>query len=294
MKRAWVWLVLAACAAPWPRPTRSNEWQAAFRACRGGNQQACYWRAASLRAQDFDGAVKLYERSCEGGAGQSCNELGFFAKQGRGVPESGAKAMEYWKRACALGSKDGCDSLGTGWRDGVGGEVNHAEAVKAYQTACALKDEYGCSNLALALMLGEGVPKDAARAEALWRAGCANDENVSDACRHLGTRLVRGDGVTRDVEGGLAMLRRGCRLGGAADCYAASVAMQAFGDSIEARRYLRTSCAWGSAKGCFTLSQALMAGDAGVEELAEAKAVKQKACADGLDEACEAGAPASP
>lgn len=289
MSRAWwVCLVLVtSCARTWPKPQKGTEWHAAFRACRGGDQRACYWRANSVRSSDFDEAIKLYRASCDAGLGESCNELGFFAKDGRGLPKSGADAMKYWDRACTAGSRDGCDSLGTGWRDGVGGEVNHPRAVVAYEAACKLLDPAGCTNLGRALMKGEGVEKNASRAEALWRQVCANDEKIDDACRFLGDALVRGEGVTRDLEGGLAMLRRACRLGEAEDCRVAGVAMREFGDSLEGLRHLRTSCTWGSPRGCFELSEVLARGGTGVDDPEEADDARAWACRDGHAAACE-------
>ncbi len=287
MKRAW-WAVLLAlsCAKTWPRPETSGAWNEALRACRSGDQRACYWKANRLRSSDPVAAAKVHEAACNAGAGQSCNELGFAARDGRGLEKSATRAMALWQRACDLGSKDGCDSLGTGWRDGVGAKVDLGAASVAYEAACAQQDAAGCTNLGLALMEGQGVAKNEARAEALWRQVCATEE-ILESCRYLGVALVRGAGVRQDIEGGLAMLRRACRLGGAADCLAAGAEMVEHGDAVEALRYVRTSCTWGSGPGCYQLSKLLRAGDAGVAALEEATEAQARACDADVALACE-------
>ncbi|MGV3622565.1 MAG: tetratricopeptide repeat protein [Archangium sp.] len=292
MKRvAWVVLVAMSCAKSWPRPERTMDWDHAFRACRSGDQRACYWRANSLRHSDLEAAIELYEKSCDANVGASCNELGFFAKDGTGLPKSGTAAMEYWKKSCAAGNDDGCDSLGTGWRDGVGGEKNAVEAAKAYALACEQLDEAGCTNLGRALMRGDGVARDAKRAIELWTRVCnGEDEAIYTSCRYLGDALVRGEaGTPRDVELGLKVLRRACRFGDENDCYVASLAMSEAGDSIEALRYLRASCTWGHAEGCARLAATLTAKNT-ADALEEAAAATQRACAKGFASACPADA----
>lgn len=294
MKRWSVLLLLAlSCAKSWPKPERSTEWQAAFRACRGGDQRACYWQASSVRWTDRPRAVALFVKACDANVGEACNELGFYAKDGNELPKSGTAAMAYWEKSCALDSDDGCDSLGTGWRDGVGGEKNLERAAKAYERACAMKDEAGCTNLGRALMNAEGVTADPARAVTLWRQVCSGDDAlIYTSCRYLGDALVRGQGgVPRDVEGGLKALRRACRFGDEKDCFAASEAMAEVGDSTEALRYLRASCTWGLAEGCAKLSATLSAkSNASADDVEEAAEAKKKACRKGVSAACQSDA----
>ena len=273
--RPWVALVFAACAATWPRPNSGSEWQATWRACRDGNQAACYWKA---RDEEPAKRRALYQTACDANVGRACNELGFFIARDGG----GARAMELWKRACELGSKDGCDSLGTGWRDGVGGTVDARAALDAYERACRMHDATGCTNLGRQLLAS-----DPARAEKLWREVCASEE-ISDACRLLGIARVHGEGLARDVDEGLSLLRRACRLGDADDCLATGEVLEELHQPGESLRYVRTSCTWGSAAGCLKLSRTLRLGEPDDEALREARDAELFACAHG---ACDAGVP---
>lgn len=281
MKRAPVWWLLLASCATWSSgPQTNDEWNAAYRACRDGNQTACYWKIGSLAPGERRAA---YQRACEANVAAACNDLGFF------VAQDGQKtrAVELWRKSCELGSKDGCDSYGTGLRDGLGGAVDETGAVAAYELACRQNDAAGCTNLGRQLLNGRGVARDTARAEKLWRTTCASEE-IHDSCRVLGLALVRGEGLTKDVDGGVVMLKRACRYGKAADCFAASEVLEELQQPAEALRYLRTSCAWGSSNGCRALAKVLRTGKPGDEEEREALEAEAFVCSHGD---CDGGAP---
>ena len=61
-------LVFAACAATWPRPTSGGEWQATYRACRDGNQAACYWKA---REEEPSKRRAIYQAACDANVGST-------------------------------------------------------------------------------------------------------------------------------------------------------------------------------------------------------------------------------
>jgi TPR repeat protein len=289
LRRAFVLLLsaLMGCAASFPRPETSTDWDLRRRQCRDGDQRACHWKGiAELREGKIEQAAQTLQRSCEAGVAESCNDVGFFFSQPYApIVRDAVKGRALWQRACERGSKDGCDSWGTGLRDGVGGPVDLVGAVAAYERACKLEDSAGCTNLAAALLEGRGAPIDAMRAEALWRKICARDD-IYLSCRLLGSAIARGRGLPVDVKEGLSLLRRACNNGKAADCLEASSVMQEVGSKGEALRYLRTSCDWGSVRGCRELGRTLRAsGDP--EDSDEAEEMLQRACDARDEESCQ-------
>jgi TPR repeat protein len=282
------------CANSLPRPQTGSEWNEFLRACRAGDQRACYWKGSlELSSGNTAQGVELMVRACDAGVGMACNEVGFFHSEAKhGFKRDGARAVALWKRACEQGSKDGCDSWGTGLRDGVGGPIDLEGAVAAYERACKLDDAAGCTNLGAALLRGAGTKANPARAEALWRKVCAQEE-IYRSCRLLGAELVRGELIKpREEEEGLAVLRRACNLGRGDDCLEAALAMRDYGSKAESLRYLRTSCAWESTRGCRELGKVLSR-DPAEDAQEESRAVLQKACERKDDESCKLLAPAA-
>ena len=276
------------CAHSLPRPENFGEWQELFRACRAGDQRACYWRGISDVSEGrIEEGVKRIETACDAGVGIACNIQGFIYSEGRYQRKIDApRARALWARSCSLGSKDGCDSWGTGLRDAVGGPADLPGAAAAYELACKRDDGAGCTNLAKALLHGEGVGKDATRAALLLRTICARETDSQDSCRVLGAALVHGDGLTADVPEGLTLLRRACNIGGAEDCQEAGELMVGFGSQSEGVRYLRTSCTWGRVAGCRALGLRLLEGPDEEGAHDEARDVLRSACSGGDKPSC--------
>ena len=59
---------------------------------------------------DYQKAVELYQKACDGGAALGCYNLGFLYENGQGVGQNFSTAKQYYGKACDLGLQFGCDS----------------------------------------------------------------------------------------------------------------------------------------------------------------------------------------
>ena len=61
--------------------------------------------------QDYNKAIKLYKKACDGDIAEACHNLGVLYALGKGVKQDYDSAKRYVFKACALGFQDGCDYL---------------------------------------------------------------------------------------------------------------------------------------------------------------------------------------
>lgn len=101
-----------------------------------------------ILAARWHDSIVLYERACELRDAPACATAARFHANGKGVPPSRAKQMEFLAKACALGQAESCTA-----------------PAKAFAT-------------------GNGVPHDERRARDLWERGCGG--GIEAACDALG------------------------------------------------------------------------------------------------------------
>ena len=58
---------------------------------------------------DYQKAVELYQKACDGGAALGCYNLGFLYANGQGVKQDFPTAKQYFGKSCDLGLQSGCD-----------------------------------------------------------------------------------------------------------------------------------------------------------------------------------------
>ncbi|MFL5351635.1 tetratricopeptide repeat protein [Archangium sp.] len=58
--------------------------------------------------KDVRRAASLYEKACQGGDAQGCNNLGVMYKQGTGVKKDKRRAAQLFKQACGGGYTEAC------------------------------------------------------------------------------------------------------------------------------------------------------------------------------------------
>ena len=61
--------------------------------------------------QDYKQAKRQYEKACNLGHFDGCNNLAIMYAEGKGVKSDNAKAKEFFKKICEGGIKMGCENL---------------------------------------------------------------------------------------------------------------------------------------------------------------------------------------
>jgi hypothetical protein len=134
--------------------------------------------------KDFEAAAQMFRRSCDGGNGQGCEQLGFLYYDGTGVPKDFAQTAKLYQAACEEGIYQACSNLGMLYRNGEGVAKSDQMALPFFQRSCAGNFAAGCYNLGLLYHHGEGVSKDEAKAAKIYQKGC--DLGDTTACLNLG------------------------------------------------------------------------------------------------------------
>tara|TARA_R110000868_G_scaffold50530_3_gene161400 strand:- start:3366 stop:3983 length:618 start_codon:yes stop_codon:yes gene_type:complete len=85
--------------------------------------------------EDFETAVKLYERAAAAGDMYAMNNLGDMYYNGRGVKRSWVEAMKWYRQGAEKGNADSQHAVGMMYELGESVRPNAAEAVKWYLLA---------------------------------------------------------------------------------------------------------------------------------------------------------------
>jgi len=56
-------------------------------------------------------ASRYFQKSCDYGLSEGCNNLAFLYANARGVKQSYTLAYKYWGRACSMGNEPACANL---------------------------------------------------------------------------------------------------------------------------------------------------------------------------------------
>lgn len=159
------------------------------RGCRLGNAMACGSAAGNLRQgngvkQDFQKALALLERSCDGGVVDNCIDLADVLHEGHdGSPKDPARAFAIASRYCsAKTSWDGCmvaaESAKAAGKD-------DKTVFEMWKAECDHGSWNGCDAIAEMYASGKGTPKDPAKAREIWKKACEEYEDA-DACKKIG------------------------------------------------------------------------------------------------------------
>jgi TPR repeat protein len=211
-------------------------------------------RAEELYAR----SIALYEPLCDGGSAHACARLAVLQDHGLGTSESKPKATASYERACELGDAESCEEAAKRYsgRDkdlpkdekrsaqlahkacsagrAVGCALaNDPEAfMRIVEAACAAGSAFDCGSAAFALGNGaHGVTRDTARAISLSsrmieleQDACLDDDG--SACAAL-VRPFEGGSVEGEPEGTIvpkdpsrvaALRERACELGYRSAC----------------------------------------------------------------------------
>lgn len=89
-------------------------------------------------------AANLYERSCAGGVGYACDQLGEMYLFGNGVSADSTRAAALYSRACDEGDAAGCGDLGYSYQHGQGVTADLAKAKGLFGRSCSMGSQQGC------------------------------------------------------------------------------------------------------------------------------------------------------
>jgi hypothetical protein len=154
-------------------------------ACDSGDAAACVALAqAAEAAKEFDRAVDLYLKACNGRAGAGCTGFGVLYNRGLGVTRDATQAAVYYERGCTLGDMAGCNNLGTVYQFGSTGFRDPVKAAGLYERACSNGQMDGCANLGLLLMdTPAASPEEKTRGRGLLAKACT--AGIARACERV-------------------------------------------------------------------------------------------------------------
>ncbi len=106
----------------------------------------------------------IIDKAASEGSAEAEFQLGLLYEQGRGVPKSDAKALEWYQKAAALGHATAQCNIASMYQAGKGVPKDEAKATEWYQKAAAKGNARAQFRLGLQYDNGQGVPLNAAKA----------------------------------------------------------------------------------------------------------------------------------
>jgi len=140
-------------------------------------------------------AVEWYQKAADQGLAQAEHGLGWMCEKGKGVPQSDTKAVEWYQKAAEQGYAEAQCALGNMYRKGRGLSQNDAKALECYQKAADQGLANAQYNLGRAYENGRGVSASYSKAFECYMKG-AKQGNV-DCEYSLGAMYDNGRGVAQ-------------------------------------------------------------------------------------------------
>ena len=119
--------------------------------------------------QDYDLAVKWYQKSAENGNVDALYDLGMCYYYGQGVNQNYTKALELLTKAANSENKFAQFRLGVMYDKGEGVTQNMSKSVSWYNKSAKNGYSFAMNNLANALAQGSGIEKDEKMAFSLYQ-----------------------------------------------------------------------------------------------------------------------------
>ncbi len=126
--------------------------------CENNDFKACH-RAGATHT-DRTQSVKLFEKSCNGGYGKGCANLGFNYEYGSNVGQNTQKAIE-------LGENGGYYFLGKLYT-----KQDDTKVFEYFQKGCEQEDDNSCFEMGYAYYEGNGVKQDFTKAKKFYGKAC--------------------------------------------------------------------------------------------------------------------------
>jgi uncharacterized protein len=231
--------------------------------CHEGSNSGCGRAGAVMlygfasRAVNPEVGIPMSEKSCAGGFGIACNNLGKVYFQGKLVPTNQPLALRYFERACILQERGGCSNAGDLYLDGKGVVADSRKAFSFYSKACNLREGSACVQMGSMLYSGNGVRADKGFAANAFVAGC--NLNNAQGCILAAQRFDKGDGVAQDQSRATSLFAKACKGRDAEGCYWIGWRSQngigAVADTSAAQNYFAKACTLGRKEACVVQNQ---------------------------------------
>ncbi|WP_199764213.1 tetratricopeptide repeat protein, partial [Helicobacter felis] len=169
-----------------------------------------YYNGQGVR-RDYVRVVSYYQKAGEMGDTKAYNILGDMYKNGQGVPQNYPKAFDYYQKAGEMGDGGSYRILGDMYYNGQGMQKNYQGAVAYYQKAGEMGNPYGYVLLADMYYGGHGVEQDYAKAFDYYQKAGSWGHGV--AFYHLGNLYQNGQGVQKSPVLALKYFQKACDVG---------------------------------------------------------------------------------
>lgn len=110
----------------------------------------------------------------------ACHNLATYYKNGAGVRQDFAKALQYSKKACGLGYANSCALVGGAYYLGKDTKIDYKLAKSYLEKACEMQDAVGCFGLGVMYYDGKSVQQNLSKAKELYGKSC--DLGFQDGC----------------------------------------------------------------------------------------------------------------
>jgi TPR repeat protein len=262
--------------------------------CDAGVAWACGEAAESFRtggggSEDYQRAVELARKGCDGKDTESCVILGILKQKGITIAPDLAAAKELFEGSCSQNNFHACVDLGDLYDDGRGVKKDTAQSITLFRKACDGGEPYGCLNLGYSYANGDGVPKDDDQAVHFYQRAC--DAGDMDGCLDVGYRYEFGNSLQTNYALAVTYYQKACEGAELEGCNNLAV-MYDYGwgvakDGKRAADLLRRACDGGLSFACMNLGEKYEYGEDVPVDPALAKSLYTKACGQTPHLACD-------
>jgi len=153
-------------------------------------------QAGKPPATDVNQSIATARKTAEQGDAKAQLRLGNMLRDGEGMQQNFAEAVQWYRKAADQGDPEAQTNLGAMYVSGRGVPRDYTEAVRWYRKAADQGNAAAQSNLWTSYMQGQGVPEDHSEA-ARWLRKAA-EQGLAQAQYNLAICFYLGDGVPMD------------------------------------------------------------------------------------------------
>ncbi len=161
--------------------------------------------------QDYAKAIEWYTKAADLGQTTAMNNLGHLYLDGKGVEKDGTKAVEWYTKAADSGNTSAMYNIGYMYVKGEAVEQDGEKAIEWYTKAVDLGNAVAMNDLGYMYAYGEGVEQDSTKAVE-WYTKAA-DLDYSEAMYCLGNMYDNGFGVEQDSTKAIEWYTKAADLG---------------------------------------------------------------------------------
>jgi TPR repeat protein len=142
-------------------------------------------------------SIKQLKQQVEAGEGTSACKLGDRYREGIGVPQDSAAALQWYRRGAEIGDPEAQNNLGSMLLNGIACQSDAVQATYWFRKSAEQGNAVSQWNLAKRYLHGDGIDQNYAEAYKLF--GKALLQGYTDAACEMGTMQWLGHGVGRNL-----------------------------------------------------------------------------------------------